>query len=240
MESNKRALKTLLTLVLVVLTIFTFEQKFLVATIRGETLTNYASINWTNNIILLIDDFEGLANDSVAIGKASFFGYGSAKLALDNDRVDKNIIASKSCMKIQWISRENYGGWGKGVGKNIDLNTEKDFLSFRVFVPKSNGENHLKIMLEEDDNFDGTLQQDKDDSWFYKLNLTGNDRWEFVSIPLKDFADNNPGAGDGVLNISRKSGLHTILFAFEDTDKYTSDFKWYFDFVCFTNQKIQE
>ena len=95
-------------------------------------------------------------------------------------------------------------------------------------------------MLEEDDDFNGTLDTDKDDSWFYKVPIVSSDKWQLISIPLKNFSDGNP-AGDGQLNISRKSGLHTIIFSYENPDKYTiNTTKWYFDFICFTNGIITE
>ena len=213
------------------------EKKFLVSELRGETLSNYGQIKWFDKINLLVDDFEGL-RDSTSLQKASFFSYGSIKIASDTLQNDKSILASNSCLKIVWNNTEKFGGWGKGVGKNIDINTATDHLNFRIYVPKSNGNDEvIKIMLEEDDNYNGALDKDKDDSWFYRVNVPANDKWQFISIPLKDFADENPG-GDGVLNISRKGGLHTIIFSFEQVEKYTTNHKWYFDFICFTNEKV--
>ena len=240
MEQNKPALKTLSALLIVVAIIFSIEKKFLVHELRGETITKYETIKWIDQVVLLIDDFEGLT-DTTSLQKASFFGYGNAKISIDSTQTDKNTIASKNCVKIQWGGSYNYGGWGKGVGKNINLNTATDHINFRVLIPKTNGDTaNLKLMLEEDDNFNGTLDQDKDDSWFYKLPLYATGKWELISIPLKDFIENNPGAGDGIFNISRKSGLHTILFSFENVEKFTPNHTWYFDFICFTTEKISE
>ena len=238
MESNKRAIKALITLVLTVLILFFLERKFLVAQIRGETLINYGKIKWLDKIVLLIDDFEGLKSDSISIQQVGFFGYGSAKISLDSSQIDNNMIASKTCLKVIWNGKDSYGGWGKGVGKNIDINTLTDYINFRIYVPTSNGKtDSIKISLEEDDNASGVLEHDKDDSWFYKLKISSADKWQFISIPLKDFVDANVG-GDSVLNITRKGGLHTIIFSFEEADKYTPHHKWYFDFICITNGKI--
>lgn len=240
MEQNKPALKTLSVLLIVVALIFSIEKKFLVRELRGESISKYESIKWVDQVALLIDDFEGLT-DTTSLKNASFFGYGNAHISIDSTKNDKNTIASKNCVKVQWGGAYNYGGWGKGVGKNVELNTAKDHFNFRVFVPKTNADTTiLKLMLEEDDNFNGTLDTDKDDSWFYKIPLYSTGKWEMVSIPLKDFTDNNPDAGDGILNISRKSGLHTVIIAFENVERFTPEHKWYFDFICFTKEKISE
>lgn len=239
MESNKSAIKILFTLFLTAILIFFLERKFLVAEIRGETLSNYSTIPWLDQIVLLIDDFEGLKSDSNSVQKAGFFGYGRVKISLDSVRVDHDLSASKTCMKIDWRGNDSYAGWGKGVGKNVDLNTYTDYLNFRVLVPNGTGkEETLLVRLEEDDNSNGILDETKDDSWGYKLKIIPQDKWQLISIPLTDFSDSNVG-GDSLLNITRKGGLHTIIFSFEQVEKYTSEHTWYFDFICFTKGKIK-
>jgi hypothetical protein len=237
MKANKPALKTLSTLLIIVAVIFGIEKKFLVSEIRGESLSNYSTLTWSDDVVLLIDDFEGLT-DSLSLVKASFFGYGNCKMIPDSTQNDKNAIALKTCLKVRWEGKDNFGGWGKGVGKNIDLNTANDHLNFRILSPNSDSL-FLKIMLEEDDDFNGKLEQDKDDSWFYKMAVAPSDKWQLISIPLTNFSDGNPG-GDGQLNITRKGGLHTIIFAYENTDKYKTDDKWFYDFICFTKGSIKD
>ncbi|HWY11741.1 MAG TPA: hypothetical protein VN026_10475 [Bacteroidia bacterium] len=238
--SNKQALKALFTLLLSTVVIFLAETKFLVAEVRGTTLSQYENIRGINKVLLLVEDFEGLKGDSISLQKDRFFSYGSAKITLDSSNTDKALIASKNTLKINWNGKETYGGWGKGVGKNIDLNTETDHLNFRVYIPKTNGDKDIiKIIVQEDDNNDGILQQDKDDSWYYNITLPTSDKWQFISVPLKDFTDGNPG-GDGVLNVLRKGGLHNIIFSFEQPEKYTTNSIWYFDFICFTNGKVTD
>lgn len=239
-KSNYRAIKALLGLVLTVVIIFLIEKKFLVSELRGETISQYDKIKWVDKVLLLIDDFEGLQTDSASLVKEGFFSFGNAKISIDNSQIDDNLIASKSSLMVEWRGVDNYGGWGKGVGKNIDLNTLTDHLNFRMYVPKSNGdEETIKIMLEEDDDNNGVLEKDKDDSWAYRLKVSPKDEWQFISIPIKDFKDDNEG-GDSVLNITRKGGLHTIIFSFEQTEQYAPNYKWYFDFICFTNEKVAE
>jgi hypothetical protein len=234
---NKQALKPLIFLVLTVATVFGMEKKFLVREARGETISHY-TMKWTDDIILLVDDFEGLKGDSVSIQQASFFKYGNTQISLDSTKIENDPIGYKNCLKVDWDGNYDYGGWGKGVGKNFDLNAETDLLNFRIFVPKKNGDKDVfKILIEEDDNHNAILEKDKDDSWYYKLNVIGTDSWQFISIPLKEFKDDNP-EGDGELNITRQGGLHTILFTQDHVEKDKVKHQWYFDFICFSNSKI--
>jgi hypothetical protein len=238
--ANKKAVKALMTLVIAVAIIFLFEKKFLVSEARGSTIANYENLEWVDKVLLLVDDFEGLPTDSTSLATAGFFAFGSGKIATDGSQMDEHPMAAKTSMRVQWDSSYAYGGWGKGVGKNFDLDPETDYVNFRIYSPKSNGQDQtLKVMLEEDDNNDGILQQEQDDSWFNRVTITPKDEWQFISIPIKDFSDGNAG-GDSIINITRKGGLHTIIFSFEQTEKFTKHCKWYFDFICFTNGKIQK
>jgi len=240
MKTNKKAVTALMALVLITLLIFFTEKKYLVAEPRGETLSKYEKIHWADKIILLIDDFEGLKKDSSSFKNAKIFTFGSAKISINDSIIDTDPMASMSALKVEWAGNDNFGGWGKGVGANVDLNVNTDFFNFRVYVPKSHQNNDsIKIIIQEDDNDDGILEEDKDDFWAYKVSVPAKDEWQFISIPLKDFYDDNVG-GDHIFNVTKKRGIHNIIFSFEHPEKYTKEYKWYFDFVCFTNEKINE
>jgi hypothetical protein len=238
-DSNAKALKMLGLLLLTVAGLFALETKFLVPEIRGESLTEYEKISWFEKIILLVDDFEGLKNDSASFEKEKFFSYGSVKLSADTILPDKSVLNSRTALKINWTAKEDYGGWGKAIGKNINLDPVNDHLNFRIYIPESNGRAEiLKLIFEEDDNNDGILQQDKDDNWVYVMTIPARNEWQLISIPLKLFTDGNPG-GDGLLNVTRKGGLHNIIFSLEQAGKYNTNHCWYFDFICFSNGKVR-
>lgn len=240
MESNKRAIRILLILVLSAVSIFFLEATFLKKELRGETLSKYDKVIWKDKILLLVDDFEGLKGDDAFLKKENFFGYGSVSIGPDSSQNDKNPVALKTSLKAEWNGKEGYGGWGKGIGKNVDLNASTDYLNFRIFIPNTDGyEESMRVTFEEDDNNDGILQQEKDDSWFCQVKFNCTENWAFLSIPLKDFKDGNAG-GDSILNVSRKGGLHNMIFAFDQVDKYKVNHKWYFDFICFTNGKVTD
>jgi len=227
-------------LVLTSVIIFCAERKFLVAEPRGATLSNYEKVPGMDKIFLLMEDFEGFSADSIDLSKENFFSYGSAKITVDHSHSDGSPISLKSSLEVEWTGAENYGGWGKGIGANIDLDITTDFLNFRIFIPEGvKTEESIKIILEEDDNDDGKLQKDKDDAWVYTVNIPVKSGWQMISAPLKDFKDDNEG-GDQKFNVTRKGGLHTVIFGFLNTEKYVRGQKWYFDFVCFSHGKISE
>lgn len=239
MESNKKAFTLLLILVFTSLAVFCLEKKFLVAQKRGAGLSSYAKITWLDKILLLVDDFEDMRTDT-SLQQERFFEYGSVKIKLDTARVDAHPLALRAALKVTWNGEAEYGGWGKGVGENIELDVDKDHLNFRIYVPKTNAEDELiKILLEEDDNDDGKLQKDKDDTWFFLTSVHPADEWQLLSIPLKDFKDENEG-GDHVFNVTRKGGLHTIIFSLMRSDKYTPASTWYFDFIFFSSGRIED
>ncbi|MGZ3920917.1 MAG: hypothetical protein ACXVNM_02215 [Bacteroidia bacterium] len=246
MKTNKRAFFILQMLVATAVVIFAIEKKFLVTEARGATLSSYESYGNVDKVLLLMEDFEGLSRpDSIVHGDSvlranSFFSFGSTQIELDHQMVDKNPLASKTALKVNWLATENYGGWGKGVGANIELDATNNFLSFRIYVPQSNGfDEKIKVMLEEDDNENCILEKEWDDDFFVHITVKPADKWQIISIPLKEFMDENPG-GDGILNVTRKGGLHNVLFVFEQPEKYTKDHHWYFDFICFTDEKMTD
>jgi hypothetical protein len=246
MESNKRALIILQMLVITAVVVFLIERKFLVIESRGATLSHYEDVSGMDKVMLLVEDFEGLSRpDSVLKGDSllntiGFFSYGSAKIAIDHENVDKNPLASETALKLEWNATEAYGGWGRGVGANIELNPLTDFVNFRMLVPKSNGHDEvLKIIMEEDDNENGALDPDMDDKWTNRITVPAKDEWQIVSVPLKDFIDENEG-GNHKFDVNRKGGLHNIIFNLEQPDKYTANHRWYFDFICFSTEKMND
>ena len=231
---NTKAIKILGLLLLTVAGLFSFENKFLVPSARGETISFYQKIPWYDKIILLVDDFEGLQGDSASMEKEKFFRYGSIQLSIDSSLPDQSMIASRTSVKVKWNGEKNYGGWGKGIGKNINLECATDHLNFRIYTPEcARDKDIIRVLFQEDDNNDGFLQEDKDDIWSKTIVVPCRSEWQLISIPLKDFTDINSG-GDGELNVTRKGGLHNIIFSFEQAGKYSSNDCWYFDFVCFT------
>lgn len=245
-ESNKHAIIILLLLVATAIILFLTEKKFLIREARGSTLSHYEMFKGVDQIILLIEDFEGLKSaDTLSIKDSvlkfnGLFCYGSAKISMDYSMIDNDPTASKSSLMVEWNGTDQFGGWGKGVGANIELDPLTDYVNFRIYIPESNGkEEKIKILLAEDDNEDAILQEDQDDSWFCVVNISTKNRWQLISVPLKNFTDEGV-AGDGILNVTRRGGLHTIAFVFDQPDKYVQGQKWYFDFINVSSERLAD
>lgn len=241
MESNRKALMILQLFVFTAVTLFLLEKKFLVSETRGATLSHYADFNGISDVLLLVDDFEGfdasVRGDS-SLRAAGFFEYGSIKIDLDAKHVDENTLAAKTAVKAEWNMSEGFGGWGKGVGANIELNPQVSCVNFRILFPDQGlEEDVIRVMLQEDDDEDGILNETKDDKWGCVFKIKPSTNWQTISLPLNEFAHEGEG-GDGILNVDRKGGLHNIIFNFERSDRYENGFTWYFDFICFTNGKL--
>lgn len=231
-------------LVLTAVVIFMLEKKFLIYEVRGATLSHYESVAGMDAVILLVEDFEGLNSGSSKkdslMSASGFFSYGSADISLNEKIVDKNPLAAATAIEVRWKGTDPYGGWGKGVGANIELNPLTDYVNFRAYVPSANGgEEKIKIMLQEDDDENGILDESLDDKWVKVVTIPARDQWQLVSLPLKDFEHEGEG-GDKVFNVTRKGGLHNIIFNFEQPDKYVRDQVWYFDFICFSEKKMED
>lgn len=240
MNSNAKAITVLLGLVLTSFIVFCAEINFLVAEPRGSALSNYKNLPYAGKIILLVEDFEGLDTTKIKLKDAGFFDYGSAKISVNGEIIDNTPLSLKTALKITWNGSEKFGGWGKGIGSNIDLDSVRDYLNFRVRVPKDSiGFETIRVILEEDDNDDGKLQKEKDDAWYCEVNVPGKDKWQMISVPLREFKDDNEG-GDHRLNVTKKGGLHTIIFSFQHPEKYAPGRSWYFDFICFSNEKLPD
>jgi hypothetical protein len=241
MESNKKALMILQLLVFTAVIIFVLEKKFLISESRGATLSHYADFAGISDVLLLVEDFEGFdKSDSTdaQLTSSGFFTYGSIGIGLDTAHVDNHRLASATAIKAHWNTAEAYGGWGKGVGANIELNPQTDYINFRILIPdESLEEDQIRVMLQEDDDEDGQLDEQKDDKWGMIFTVKPSSQWQTISLPLKDFQHEGEG-GDGILNINRKGGLHNVIFNFERSDKYPAGFTWYFDFICFTTGKL--
>jgi len=196
----------------------------------------------------LVEDFEGFVDGQTSLQDNGIFNFGYIKASIDSKVHNKpGGYAGQKALKLQRSDKFTYGGWGKGVGLNIQLDEEQDNLNFYVLFPAVNStktSNAIKIELQEDDNNDNVFQKDKDDSWTYSLTIQNSvgdkneNLWELISIQLNKFKDANPG-GDGVLNINYRQGkLFTIIISFIGENSFAAKQECYFDFICFSKGKL--
>jgi hypothetical protein len=183
----------------------------------------------------LVEDFEGMSDVASDIKANGVFTYGSIKADIDS-KMNGKIYSGKRCIRLAKEGKKSYGGWGIGIGLNVQLNADTDYLNFYLHA---NDTCTLRIELEEDDNGDNVFEKERDDVWVYFQKVETKNAWQLISIPLNKFVDDNK-EGDGIFNVSYKDGkLFSLIFGFEDAARMTAATSWSFDFICFTKGKLQ-
>ena len=149
------------------------------------------------------------------------------------------LIQEKGFLDYIKKGKMNFGGWGKGVTLNIELDPTKDNLNFYVYQPEQMElADTIKIELQDDDNGDNSYEKESDDSWTYLQKIESKNTWQLISIPLSKFKDSNSG-GDGVFNINYKQGkLLCFIISFMNADHLKTNQTWSFDFICFSEGKL--
>lgn len=184
----------------------------------------------------LIEDFEGLTEGMSDLKKCGVFTFGNIEASIDRKMPVQKNYSGQRCVFLEKKGKTDFGGWGKGIGLNMELNAATDHLNFYIFSPSENGTTSFKVELQEDDNGDGNYNKENDDSWIYHQTIEAKNKWELISIPLSEFKDDTPG-GDGIFNVSYKDGrLNCFIISF---DKSRPGYKsWAFDFLCFSKGKL--
>lgn len=208
----------------------------------------------------LVEDFEGLIDGSSSQDNKQngIFTFGNIKSSIVGKKSIALSYLGERCIRLDKEGELNYGGWGKGIGLNVELEPDQDNLNFFVYQSKGTENTTIKIELQEDDNGNNIYEKDFDDTWNYvhKLNpvaSSGNNtsnandpvEWELMSIPLNKFKDGNLG-GDGIFNINYKQGkLLTFIISFINPDEGNKEVNHiknkqigYFDFINFSKGKL--
>lgn len=187
----------------------------------------------------LVEDFEGMAVGQEALSEEGVYTYGSALAKAGEKYTSGKGYSGSRCIRISWNGHEPFGGWGKGVGSNIQLDASTDHLIFYVYAPSSNKKScSLAVMLTEDDDNSGKYEEAADDTWTSAVSITPGKDWQMISIPLWEFKDSNKG-GDGIFNITYKDGkLLTLSMGFSDARHIPAGSEWYFDFICFSKGEL--
>jgi beta-mannanase len=197
----------------------------------------------------ILEDFEGFFNGSSDMKANGVFTFGNGTAVIDYKAESPNNSEIFNYLGERYITVSNNGkykfaGWGRGVVLNIDLDPSTDNLNFYMNLNK-NGNDSLKILLQEDDNGDSQYRKEDDDEWAYSIDLKQNRSfekggWQLISIPLLKFKDNNTG-GDGVFNCNYKNGkLLCFTVSFMNHHPLNDKQKTSFDFICFSKGDLTE
>ncbi|MGZ3919037.1 MAG: glycoside hydrolase family 26 protein [Bacteroidia bacterium] len=196
----------------------------------------------------IIDDFEGFADGPSQLGMNGFFTFGSCQANIKSDEtiqrpgIEPDYL-EKRCITIKIEGNQGFAGWGKGIGLNMELQPDNDFLNFYVEQSAQGGPTNIKIQLQEDDNDNGKFEKQYDDTWecSYTIKNIVVPGWQLISIPLSKFKDDDFG-GDGIFNCTYKEGkLLCLLMSFTDVEPGAKANKVLsFDFLCFSKGPLSE
>lgn len=185
----------------------------------------------------IVEDFEGFTDGIADMKPNGVFVFGNIKANVTSKPIPQKTYAGERQIDFAVGGTEKFGGWGKGMGVNVNLDVSVDFINFYLFQPSSNGSNSVKIELQEDDNGSNNYEKDHDDSWAFIQKTEGDNKWHLISIPLIKFTDSNKG-GDGIFNISYKDGkLFCFIVTFLHPD-LSKQLRWSFDMICFSKGKL--
>jgi len=161
-----------------------------------------------DSIDLVMEDFD----DGNYTKDPEWWVFGGAEL-----NVIGNPAKDKYSLLIRGIARDWYvGGIGLYLGNPAKNYSRYSRVEMDVYGygPKSGT---AKIELYDDDNGNWQVEQDPktfnplfDDKFVYELKIDW-DGWKHVSIPISEFADLNPEAGDNVWNPSLQGGSGGLL-----------------------------
>src|SRR6266487_7001118 len=111
----------------------------------------------------LVEDFEGMSDVASDIKANGVFTYGNIKANIDS-KMNNKMYSGKRCIRLTKEGKKLFGGWGIGIGLNIQLDVSSDFLNFYIYA---NDTCTLRIELQEDDNGDNVFEKEQDDVWIY-------------------------------------------------------------------------
>jgi hypothetical protein len=204
--------------------------KFLISNIYFIVCFNSSA---SAQLKFLIEDFEGLSNSTASLKANGIFTFGNIQAAISKHSNEKDYSGTRY-ITLSKNGNQSFGGWGKGITQNAELDYSTDYFNFYI---NTNASCDLKIELQEDDNADDSYQKDKDDSWIVAQKIEAKTEWQLISIPLSQFKDENPG-GDYIFNCTYKQGkLLTLIFTIQTS---AANPKYSFDFICLSKGKLPQ
>lgn len=164
-----------------------------------------------SQVKFIVEDFEGYINGKRDLTINGIFSYGNIDASVIQSDANKNNILGERYLHFSKNGQQSFGGWGKGIGRCIDLESGEDFFQFYARSKKPGKSSAFQIIIQEDDNGNGKFDSLRDDYWTKNFSVI-SDNWLCYSFPLDSFVDGNIG-GDSHFNIGYRYGkVFSIIF----------------------------
>lgn len=184
----------------------------------------------------VIYDFEGLDIGQVDLPEGDYRQYDLQTFVSSNPLGESQMLGQQVLrLDLNW--KIGKGVFGKGISKFIELNAKEDYFNFYIYNPIINSSNaNIQISITEDDNKNNIWEDKYDDRWKKTVSISPSEKWQLISIPIKDFVDNNLG-GNGVFDaaFSNQAGkIFNIQFNFLQNLNIDVSARFYLDMICFS------
>ena len=184
----------------------------------------------------LVYDFDGLDIGQTSLPEGDYY-LNDLRYQVAANPLASNDMLGDRVLKLNLNWNAGNGTFGRGISRYIEFDPNQDKFNFFIYNPVSNNQNAiLDVLIADDDDKSNNYNYSNDDSWKKSLVISGSSGWQFISIPLKDFIDSNPG-GNGIFDIAftqNKGMLLQVEFRFNKTTSVLSNPVFYIDMINFS------
>lgn len=184
----------------------------------------------------VVYDFDGLTAGEADLPEGDYAVGDLSKAVAPSPLSPADMIGDR-VLRLNLAWKSGKGAFGRGISRYIEMDGNSDRLNFYFYNPVENDQAaQLTVMLSDDDDQSNNFDFFADDCWSKRLSIPGSPAWQFVSIPLNEFSDQNTG-GNGVFDIAftqNKGMLLLLEFQFERAGA-AGDASFYLDMISFSD-----
>jgi hypothetical protein len=201
-------------------------------------LTALCTINCTYGQVLksIVYDFDGFDLGLTSLPEGDY-SYGDLSYQVASNPLSASAILGDRVLRMDLNWSANYGAFGRGITRYVEMDQLQDRINFYFYNPSSNQQNAVfEIAIGDDDNQNNIYESSADDSWRKTFTISATQGWILQSVPLTDLTDSNTG-GNGIFDIGfsqNKGMLMQVEFRFAKPAGAISNPTFYIDMICFT------
>jgi hypothetical protein len=184
----------------------------------------------------VVCDFDGLNINQTTLPDGAYNGNDL------NWRVAANPLGSNDMLvdrvlEISLAWNTGHGEFGKTINRFIEIDPSADKLNFYFYNPIANlGDASIDAVIQEDDHKGASFDNALDDEWLSNIKINRQAGWQLISLPLKNFKDNNTG-GNGVFDNGYTHGggkIFNVEIRANRVNPSETSAKYYVDMIAFS------